>query len=128
MQRRLRSWLTILGAAGLAALVTLTLIPSGPQIDPQRVVKANDYALFRMTILTYRRADFRGWPVARRERAYLRHLQDRGVRLAFVEAGDGLHHALVGPIDSLRIKWLYDSAREAGLSVPSHPAGSRFED
>lgn len=71
-------------------------------------------------------ADHRGLPIWRSERAYIRFLQDKGVRVAVIEDENHQHQILIGFLDSLRIRKLHDEAKGSGLLVPELPFNSHI--
>ncbi len=119
----------ILPAVLIGLLAVVVLVPDGPEIDPSRVVTLEGMAPpITMTCLIYRTPDHRGWPIHRDERAYIRFMQDKGVRFVFIPDDDTRDYfALINIIDSLRIRNLYDEAKDAGVKVPNAPLTGKFE-
>lgn len=111
----------LLTIAAIAAVFYVVWRGSGPQIDPLQVCTLNDLTPMALNCLTYYESDDRGWPYSRSERAYIRFLQDHDCRIAFQTDDDGKHFALVGLMDSLKIRKLYEEAKASGIEVPKSP-------
>jgi hypothetical protein len=103
------------GTAAVLVVVVFYFVwsGSGPQIDPSKVVTLDDLAPIAMNCLLYHDCDYRGWPYSRRERTYVRFLQDHDCRVAFEPLEDGVHTVVVGVIDSLKIRKLHEDAKIA---------------
>jgi hypothetical protein len=128
--RKLRiAWSVVCGLAAIVLVVTFYFVSrgSGPQVDPSKVVTLDDLAPIAMNCLLYRDCDYRGWPYSRRERTYVRFLQDHDCRIAFEPLGDGEYSAVVGVRDSLKIRKLYEDAKKRGVEVPKAPFSSFIE-
>ena len=114
----------------IAAIVVMFCViwrGNGPQIDPSKVCTLNDLSPMALNCLTYYESDYRGWPYSRGERAYIRFLQDHDCRIAFQPDEDGKHFALVGLMDSLKIRKLYEEAKTSGIEVPKSPFTSSMK-
>ncbi len=107
--------LVLVAVVAIYALIWLT---SGPQIDPTKVVKLDDLLPIALNCLIYDDPDPRGWPSSPSERQYIRFLQDHDCRLAFEPGERGQHFAVIGLVDSTRIRGLYDDAKASGIAVP----------
>jgi hypothetical protein len=105
----------------LAVFIYFVWRGSGPEIDPTKVITLDDMAPIAMHCLLYRDCDYRGWPNSRRERAYIRFLQDHDCRIAFEQLEDGKRSAVVGLFDSLKIRKLNEDAQKSGIEVPKPP-------
>jgi hypothetical protein len=122
----LKRWFCFLGLAVLIVCAAIQYIRE-PRIDPQRVTKLDDMPLGSMSCLIFYDPDPRGWPSARNERRYIRYLQDHGISVAFMSAEGRSHWALVGLLDSMKIRQLYEDAKASGIAVPNRVLSSSIE-
>ena len=121
------SGVALFGVVATAVVVLVTMYSAGPRIDPSKVVSLDDLKPMALTCLEYRDSDRHGWPSARKEVADIRFLQDRDVHVAFQPGEDGKYLALVGLMDSLRIRTLYEEAQQSGIAVPQSPFTSPWK-
>ncbi len=118
-------WILPAVLIGLLAVVVLT--PDGPSIDPSKVVSLGDLAPAALHVFSYSQADGRGWPTKRKQRAYIRFLQDNGVKFAFVAEDRGQHSVTVGILDAMQLRTLHQKAKQNGLVVPDAAFTARFD-